>query len=319
MNYRYGLFFSKKELKNCTIKEDKLSQISPIKIQVFSSLAKETIFSIKLTVTYLNMTTRKRTIFSVKENLPPNFAEEIIELELKIDNSCDIETVNSIVTYYSKAIEYYESIKDMRYKAYSKRLQNLLLRKDVKNILQYTNEPKKRKNPLIRTFTGHSMTLTELRGVENAMKEHTNESLNSKVLIQENLKKQDDMLETKVKERRDKIRSRAGSIDLFYESDICGGIPNMDDLREFEESLEKIMEKYIMERLKRVQNIKDTYAMQISETNEMGNNEIIKLVIDEMKKNMNKEIEITISELDANKAKEIEKLRAKSRIPLTSR
>lgn len=67
----------------------------------------------------------------VVKKLDENFFEKLLDLELKIKRDFDMNTLQSLVSCYSNAIEYYESNEDPRFRDYENRLNNLLSQPDI--------------------------------------------------------------------------------------------------------------------------------------------------------------------------------------------
>lgn len=66
------------------------------------------------------------------KKLPPNFAENVLDYELKIDQGkLSIDTINELILLYSQAVEYYNGMNDERFESYQARLQHLFTRSDI--------------------------------------------------------------------------------------------------------------------------------------------------------------------------------------------
>ena len=63
--------------------------------------------------------------------LPPNFAQEVLDLEGSLDFDCSEQTVKRLMQLYTAAIEHYEAIEDLKHLHYQDRLHTLLARADV--------------------------------------------------------------------------------------------------------------------------------------------------------------------------------------------
>jgi hypothetical protein len=50
-----------------------------------------------------------------RKTLPPNFAEMVIQLEMDMNYSCNLNSLNQLIALYSEGIEYFECIGDGRY------------------------------------------------------------------------------------------------------------------------------------------------------------------------------------------------------------
>jgi hypothetical protein len=55
-------------------------------------------------------------------NLPPRFAERILQLEMDLDFNCNLTTLKQLLELYSLAIEHYESVNDHRHLQYQERM-----------------------------------------------------------------------------------------------------------------------------------------------------------------------------------------------------
>jgi hypothetical protein len=81
----------------------------------------------------------KKTVSS----LPDDFFEKVLQCEIKLKKGFNINTLQELITYYSTAIEYYESINDPRYKHYSQSLNILLTQPEIlKQMNMQTKEGK---------------------------------------------------------------------------------------------------------------------------------------------------------------------------------
>ena len=63
--------------------------------------------------------------------LPPDFFEQVLICEIQMKRSFSMPLLEKLISYYSQAIEYYESICDPRFARYSKSLQLLLMQPEV--------------------------------------------------------------------------------------------------------------------------------------------------------------------------------------------
>ena len=55
--------------------------------------------------------------------LPKNFAALVLDEELKIDSgSFDIDTINTLLQLYSRAVEYYSGMNDEKYIYFTERI-----------------------------------------------------------------------------------------------------------------------------------------------------------------------------------------------------
>ena len=59
---------------------------------------------------------------------------------MDLDYSCSLATLKQLLQLYSTAIEHYESIEDPRFLQFQERMQNLLMRRDVLDIMSKGNQ-----------------------------------------------------------------------------------------------------------------------------------------------------------------------------------
>ena len=164
------------------------------------------------------------SISSVEDS---NFTRSIKALESVLEYDCNIEVIKKLMEHYTIAIENYESKRDPVYTIYKQKLRNLLKRSDVqkeiKNQQNLEVQPPKRH----RAFTNGSMRkryeLSTERVAEKALQWHRSENILTTEKIQENLKKQIDLLNSKINVRKKQSEQNA-------------------KIRAFEKGVEEIME-----------------------------------------------------------------------------
>ena len=66
-----------------------------------------------------------------KATLPDDFFEQILTCEIQLKKGFSMNTLRKLINLYSKAVEFFESIKDPRYHRYSKSLQLLLMQPQI--------------------------------------------------------------------------------------------------------------------------------------------------------------------------------------------
>ena len=83
------------------------------------------------------------------KGLPPNFFEKILDCEVRFKSKFNEKTLQELITYYSMAIEYFESIGDQRYIQYHKSMSLLFSEPEVINYMSggknFKIEEKKKK------------------------------------------------------------------------------------------------------------------------------------------------------------------------------
>lgn len=57
--------------------------------------------------------------------------------ELKIDSGCfNIDTINTLLQLYSRAVEYYSGMNDEKYIYFTERIQNMLCKPDILKMMK---------------------------------------------------------------------------------------------------------------------------------------------------------------------------------------
>lgn len=181
--------------------------------------------------------------------------------------------------------------------SYHKKLQGFLARKDVKDTIKTPNAPRVTRHdaPVRRTrmLSKHS-SLPDLHDVEGVMKEHKTENSNTHLLLQENLKKQEDSLESRFKARRMRSSTKSNKENIL--------IKTKTDIY-----LDKIERIYEEEKIKRIKEVKSLYLGQIEEMKSVANCEILKQVVVEMEKSLEREIASVTVRILNEKNMELEK------------
>ena len=73
--------------------------------------------------------------------MPKNFASLVLDEELKIDSGCfNIDTINTLLQLYSKAVEYYSGMNDEKYIYFTERIQNMLLKPEILKLMKDVND-----------------------------------------------------------------------------------------------------------------------------------------------------------------------------------
>ena len=182
-------------------------------------------------------------------------------------------------------------------------------------------------------------TVAEKRHAEKIINTHMYDAQAIKSKLQENLKSQGDLLNQRLMQRK-AARQRGGSCDVsstrprtmssfdagqglisssptnsFHEeSDRSGGPSIRSGLDQFEEELEKLMEKFVEEKMLLTRAIKSKYKQNSDEVKQMGGGgkeyvEIVTQIVCEIEKSMNEELNSAIKDLEAKRKEEIGRLR----------
>jgi hypothetical protein len=60
-----------------------------------------------------------------------------LDEELKIDSGCfNIDTINTLLQLYSRAVEYYSGMNDEKYIYFTERIQNMLCKPDILKMMK---------------------------------------------------------------------------------------------------------------------------------------------------------------------------------------
>ncbi|CAG9318727.1 unnamed protein product [Blepharisma stoltei] len=147
--------------------------------------------------------------------LPRNFADLILNFEIELDFSITVEKVSRLMELYTKAIEYYEAVGDLKFIHYSERLRKLMTRPEVLNL--FHQKPKiiekapEVKINLVKQEENHKVKRPQsakhrpvlVKKTTDAITSHSNETSLTSIRIKENIKTQEgDSLEKRLEERR---------------------------------------------------------------------------------------------------------------------
>ena len=78
---------------------------------------------------------RKTTSLKAK-TLPSDFADKVLNLELKIDQgNFNMEDINALLLLYSQAVEFYDGMNDEKYVVYESRIQNMLIKPEIASVM----------------------------------------------------------------------------------------------------------------------------------------------------------------------------------------
>ena len=127
-----------------------------------------------------------------KGALPDDFFEQILACEIQLKKGFSMNTLRKLINLYSKAVEYYESINDSRYKRYSKSLQLLLMQPQiVKQINMLTEKGKikvhkqERKKEILDEFKNLDKNYTNNKNVKDLMNNISKKEEKKKIFNEE--------------------------------------------------------------------------------------------------------------------------------------
>ena len=127
-----------------------------------------------------------------KATLPDDFFEQILACEIQLKKGFSMVTLRKLINLYSRAVEYYESINDSRYKRYSKSLQLLLMQPQiVKQINMLTEKGKikvhkqERKKEILDEFKNLDKNYTNNKNVKDLMNNISKKEEKKKIFNEE--------------------------------------------------------------------------------------------------------------------------------------
>eukprot|EP00357_Protocruzia_adherens_P032080 CAMPEP_0114998440 /NCGR_PEP_ID=MMETSP0216-20121206/15512_1 /TAXON_ID=223996 /ORGANISM="Protocruzia adherens, Strain Boccale" /LENGTH=600 /DNA_ID=CAMNT_0002363045 /DNA_START=27 /DNA_END=1829 /DNA_ORIENTATION=+ len=83
----------------------------------------------------------------LNKGLGQDFADKILDLELRIERDCAINDVNELMALYTEAVEYYSALNDEKFMDFQRKIQKLLFREDVQSAMaNFETEAERRKN-----------------------------------------------------------------------------------------------------------------------------------------------------------------------------
>lgn len=199
---------------------------------------------------------------------------------MDLDYSCSLATLKQLLQLYSTAIEHYESIEDPRFLQFQERMQNLLMRRDVLDIMSKGNQEEskvtsediaKKKNEADRQRRARAQRLEHQLTDQDPQKTVENIVEKQRTLERQNITKIRDQIENQSASLNDRlqqrirrksaepvtVRKKSDSIDkkrrFFEESDRSGGLLESNKPAEtkinFEAEFEKLMEKFVEQKI----------------------------------------------------------------------
>lgn len=194
----------------------------------------------------------------MKISLPTGFAQNVINLEGKLDLKYTVQDVQELTQLYTRAIEYYEAIKDPKHLHYQERLHTLLSRADVLHFISnpFLNfSPNKIYEQRQKTIRAKQRAVSRVlrvscgalfieRTAEEAIQSHYLDSQTSFKMLKNHLCDQSKSLATRLVERQ----KRHASTQF-----------NMNSLDKFEETVEKVLEEFMEEKRRSKMTIKEKY------------------------------------------------------------
>lgn len=272
--------------------------------------------------------------------LASNFAQEVIELEEQVNVNCTVVTVTKLMSLYKQAIEFYEADRDLKHIHYQERMQNLMTKTNVIQVLTQAASPapSPRPPPLIspkclslsfsRNLEISSPTAIQIcspkskpapadlvveRNCNKVLSDHKTENIDLGKKIHENLKHQSDNLSQRLLSRKLAQTPKVNKRFTFEETnqcDISAGESKLFVVEEFEKNIENILEKFIHIKNCEKRKIEEKYREYFDEI-EMIRGDVKEKLVIELNRNMNKEIEKAVEAVERKREKELDEERKK--------
>ena len=157
-----------------------------------------------------------------KATLPDDFFEQILACEIQLKKGFSMNTLRKLINLYSKAVEYYESINDSRYKRYSKSLQLLLMQPQiVKQINMLTEKGKikvhkqERKKEILDEFKNLDKNYTNNKNVKDLINNISKKEEKKKIFNEEknkDINNQTDNFKKRLAEKKKKWNMNTSDI-----------------------------------------------------------------------------------------------------------
>ena len=207
--------------------------------------------------TIQDIMTSDSAISFLKYKLPSEFFEKVLECEVNLKEKFDPKIFFDLINYYSKAIEFYESINDPKFIIYNQALNFLFEQPEAKKFMAGKDLAKEfRKKEIVNKFKQCDKVVTEEK-VKLFIEKRTNaESIKSSIdnLYNGDMEKQKNSFKKKMEEKRlkynDKYKEREESKKLNNKIN-----NNNDEVKTLNENKENIKDNENV--IKNTDNIND--------------------------------------------------------------
>ena len=185
-----------------------------------------------------------------------------------------------------------------------------VLQKQNTLLLASTDEPSVSTPPLPRHSISVSNDLLQQRKADNAIKLHNEASQSISRQVSMNIQNQNSSILSRFNNRKSRNTSaepkNPSNFGKFFipkglnhkrrssegESDKSGGVSVSKEAEQFEKELEDIMEKSVMEKIEKTQEIKKQYREQIEEIQKKKGRAIMDQLINELQKGLEEELKL---------------------------
>ena len=155
--------------------------------------------------------TSESSIREYKYKLTPEFFEKVLECEVNLKEKFDPKIFYDLINYYSKAIEYYESMSDPRFIIYNQALSYLFEQSEAKKFLAGKDLGKEfRKKELIKRFKQCEKIVTEEKVKKFVEKKTNDENVKNSIdkLYNKDMERQKDSFMKKKEEKKLKYNDK---------------------------------------------------------------------------------------------------------------
>lgn len=163
---------------------------------------------------------------NVIKRLPDNFFERVLQCEVMLKKSFNMQILQELIYYYTAAVEYYESLDDPKYKHYSHSLNLLLTQPDIvknlsgnKNSLNHKLEVKKKLESKDK-----KETVIKVQTLLKQVDCDETKALNTKGMVNNELDNQQSIFQMRKEEKKRKF--------LLSTSDITEAVQTMKNKRQ---------------------------------------------------------------------------------------
>ena len=208
----------------------------------------------------------------------PDFANQILELEMRIDTEKSIEALQSLLAIYSQVIEYFEATGDPRFLYFKDRMHSMISSKE--HIFAPAS--------LQKSKTSSSLKLRVEREADDVLRKHENQCQSTLKLLQSNLVSQSASLGERLKSRQ------------FQRQ----------ETERYDKELENVIEENLVNKHKQIQSIKKRYLRSREDLLKAKNKESrFQEILSQVELSMVKEIKQVESQMDCSRKNEIIKFK----------
>jgi len=176
-----------------------------------------------------------------KQSLPKDFSDQVIENEMDLEKDfVTLETVNKLTELYSLAMAFYESEGNHKYKYFANKLQDLLMKANVKEMMVRELAPSKKTKQDEQQIKRLRLEnkISKINAEKEAFtvvksQEYRDRELNK--VLEKNIQSQKDRIKQRLAEKKARVANRAQSVT--YLSDDNSSLPD-DNIQDFEKELE---------------------------------------------------------------------------------